>query len=288
MNARMALVALVLLLADCQPLPHPFEDDRPAPRAPIMSLRNTTSVAVAPVAGLDGDARDQLAEAMAGALQDLDVLASAQSSSRGSLSLLGTARSAGSAVVVDWRLVDPGGHALGQGAGSATVTLEAVNRGDAAALKALALAGAAEVAKLLQDDAQPGAATDQAPLRKVVVPSVTGAPGDGGGALKLAMMAALTQAKLTVLPGEAGGTKALSVVGSVSVDRPQGGQQHIAITWTLVGADGKQLGVVKQENAVPQGSLDGRWGDVANLVARAAAPGILAIIEKAEQVQSGT
>jgi hypothetical protein len=51
---------------------------------------------------------------------------------------------------------------------------------------------------------------------------------------------------------------------------------------------GKQLGVVKQENAVPQGSLDGRWGDVANFVAAAAAPGILAIIEKAEQVRSGT
>jgi hypothetical protein len=115
MTIRMVAAIFAVLLTSCQPLPHPFEDDRPAPRAPIISLRNTTSVAVAPVAGLDSDARDQLAAAMASALQDLDVLASAESSSRGSLSLLGTARTVGSGVEVDWRLVDANGQALGQG-----------------------------------------------------------------------------------------------------------------------------------------------------------------------------
>ena len=287
MTNRIVVLALALHLLGCQPLPHPFEDDRPAPRAPIVSLRNTTSVSVAPVAGLEADARDQLAEAMASALQDLDVLASADSASRGSLSLLGTARAQGPGVVVDWRLVDPGGHALGQGSESASVSLAALNRGDAAALKALALATAPDVAKLLQDDGPIGPA-DAGSLRQVVVLPVTSAPGDGRNALQLAMAAALTQAKLTVLPAQPDDAKALSVVGTVTLDRPQNGQQHVAITWALMDPGGKQLGVVKQENAVPQGSLDGRWGEVANLVAGAAAPGILAIIEKAEQVRSGS
>ena len=287
MTIRIAAVGLALLLASCQPLPHPFEDDKPAPHAPIISLRNTTTVAVAPVAGLGPDARDKLAGAMASALQDLDVLASADSASRGSLSLLGTARASGPGVVVDWRLVDPRGTALGQGSSSAPVGLDAVNRGDAAALKALALAAAPNVAKLLQDDAPIGS-TDAGSLRQVVVMPVTSAPGDGRDSLRLAMVAALTQAKLTVLQTQPGEAKALSVVGTVALDRPQNGQQHIAITWALMAPGGKQLGVVKQENAVPQGSLDGRWGEVANLVATAAAPGIVAIIEKAEQVQSGS
>jgi hypothetical protein len=287
MTIRLAAAALVLFLSACQPLPHPFEDDKPAPHAPIISLRNTTSVSVAPVAGLEPDARGQLAEAMASALQDLDVLASAESASRGSLSLLGTARAGGSGVAVDWRLVDPGGKSLGQGSESATVSLDAVNRGDAAALKALALAAAPEVAKLLQDDA-PIASADTGSLREVVVLPVTSAPGDGRDALQLAMAAALTQAKLTVLPAEPRDPKALSVVGTVALDRPQNGQQHIAISWALMDPGGKQLGVVKQENAVPQGSLDGRWGEVANLVAEAAAPGIVAIIEKAERVRGGS
>jgi hypothetical protein len=77
-------------------------------------------------------------------------------------------------------------------------------------------------------------------------------------------------------------------VGTVKLDRPQNGRQRVAITWALLEPDGKQLGIVTQENAVPQGSLDGRWGEVANAVAEAAAPGILALIEKAEQVRSGT
>jgi len=126
-------------------------------------------------------------------LQDLDVLASAESASRGSLSLLGTARTEGSRVVVDWRLVDPGGHALGQGSDSAAVNLDAVNRGDAAALKALALAAAPDVAKLLQDDG-PIASVESASLRQLVVLPVTGAPGDGRDALQAAMTAALSQA----------------------------------------------------------------------------------------------
>jgi hypothetical protein len=287
MILRIAAVVLTLLAASCQPLPHPFEDDKPAPHAPIISLRNTTSVSVAPVAGLGPEARGQLAEAMAGALQDLDVLASADSASRGSLSLLGTARAGSSGAAVDWRLVDPTGHALGQGSSSAAVSLDAVNRGDAAALKALALAAAPDVAKLLQDDAPIGS-DESGSLREIVVLPVTSAPGDGRESLQLAMSAALTQAKLTVLAAPTGESKALSVVGTVALDRPQNGQQHIAITWALMEPGGKQLGVVKQENTVPQGSLDGHWGEVANLVAQAAAPGILAIIEKAEQVRSGS
>src|SRR5262249_40532925 len=92
MTIRSVATALVLLVAGCQPLPHPFEDDRPPPRAPIISLRNTTSVAVPPVAGLEPDARDQLAAAMASALQDLHALARAPSPSPRRFGRLGTAR----------------------------------------------------------------------------------------------------------------------------------------------------------------------------------------------------
>ena len=51
MTFRIAVATLTLLLAGCQPLPHPFADDAPAPHAPIISLRNTASVSVAPPAG---------------------------------------------------------------------------------------------------------------------------------------------------------------------------------------------------------------------------------------------
>ncbi|HYC13131.1 MAG TPA: hypothetical protein VEC75_02720, partial [Stellaceae bacterium] len=62
---RLVGAALALLLLGCQPLPHPFEDDRPAARAPIMSLPDTDTILVSPVAGLDPDARQGLAHATA-------------------------------------------------------------------------------------------------------------------------------------------------------------------------------------------------------------------------------
>lgn len=277
--------ALALLLVGCQPLPHPFEDDRPGPRAPIMTLRDTDTVLVAPVAGLASEARAKLARAMAEALQADEILASAESGNRSSLNLLGTASAGDRGVKVDWRLIDPSGRSIGNATGSAAVSMESLNRGDAAAIKALAMASATAVARLLQDDAP--AAAPVRNFRQVMVLPVTGAPGDGKQSLTAAMTAALMQAKLTVVPGERSGD-ALSVVGTVTLDRPQNGRQRVAITWALLEPDGKQLGVVTQENAVPQGSLDRRWGEVANAVAEAAAPGILALIEKAEQVRSGT
>lgn len=288
---RFLAIVLMLALSACQPLPHPLADDMPGPRAPILTLRDTASIAVAPVAGVAPDARDRLAESVAEALQGADILASTQEAGRSSLSLLGTAREidGGKSVTVDWRLVDRGGRAVGQVATTAPVTLAVVNRGDPAALKTLAAASAPPIAKLLQDDSPgtPAATADQASLRQVVVWPVAGAPGDGKDALKLAMAAALTQAKLKVMTGDGDGNS-LAVVGNVALTAPQDGRQHVSITWALLQPDGQQLGVVTQENAVPQGSLNGRWGEIANAVARAAAPGILALIEKAEQVKSGS
>jgi hypothetical protein len=282
---RWLACALALLLVGCQPLPHPFEDDRPGPRAAIMTLRDTDTVLVAPVAGLAPEARGKLARAMAEALQADEILASDESGNRSSLNLLGTASAGDRGVKVDWRLIDPSGRSVGSATGSAAVSMESINRGDASAIEALATASATAVARLLQDDAPAAASVRN--FRQVVVIPVTGAPGDGKRSLTAAMTAALTHAKLTVVPGEHG-SDALSVVGTVKLDRPQNGRQRVAITWALLEPDGKQLGIVTQENAVPQGSLDGRWGEVANAVAEAAAPGILALIEKAEQVRSGT
>lgn len=287
---RFLVVALLLALSGCQPLPHPLADDMPGPKAPILTLRDTASIGVSPVAGISSDRRDQLAAAMAAALQNQNILASTEEAGRNSLSLLGTARESagGNSVSVDWRLVGRDGRTAGQATSTAPVTLAALNRGDAAAVKALADASAPEVAKLLQDDTPAAAAGVNPPsLRQIVVWPVAGAPGDGKDALKLAMAAALTQAQIKVLPGDGDGNS-LAVVGNVALEAPQRGLQKVSITWALLQPDGQQLGVVTQENAVPQGSLDGRWGEIANAVARAAAPGILALIEKAEQIKSGS
>jgi len=288
---RLPAAALLFILSACQPLPHPLADDMPGPKAPILTLRDTASIAVSPVAGIAPDARSQLSAAMADALQQQNILASTEDAGRASLSLLGTAHAAegGRSIAIDWRLVDRNGRTAGQTSSAAPVALATLNRGDPSAVKAVADAAAPAVAKLLQDD-NPSAVEaggKEPSLRRIVVWPVAGAPGDGKNALKLAMAAALELAQIKVLPGEGDGN-ALAVVGNVALDPPRDGRQKVRITWALLQPDGQQLGVVSQENAIPQGSLDGPWGEVANAVARAAAPGILALIEKAEQVKSGS
>lgn len=284
---------LCLQAAACQPLPHPFAEDRPPPRAPIMALKDTAGVTVAPVAGVPAAAQDALADAMAAQLQDAEILATTQSRNHGSYSLLGAARNGGDgkdagSLTVIWRLVDPDGRDLGQATGSASVAPDALSRGDPEALKRLAAAAAPAVALLLQDDAPvPAAPSDKPDLREVAVWPVTGAPGDGRQALTRAMAQALARAQITVLAGEGDG-KGLAVVGTVNVAAAKAGLQQVRITWALLEPDGKQVGIVSQENSVPAGSLDRIWGDVAFAVAEAAAPGIVALIEKAEQLRAGS
>ena len=66
----------VLLIAACQPLPHPFADDVPKPGSPMLTLRDTDTVAVAPLEGGPRATAKKLASAMAEALQKHDIAAS--------------------------------------------------------------------------------------------------------------------------------------------------------------------------------------------------------------------
>src|SRR5882757_8616037 len=85
-----ALVAL-LLLAACQPLPHPFAHDTPPPNSPILTPPDSAGIMVEPVAGAPEPTAHDLAAAMAKALRDDDVPASTNASNRGSYRLAGSA-----------------------------------------------------------------------------------------------------------------------------------------------------------------------------------------------------
>jgi hypothetical protein len=115
----------------------------------------------------------------------------------------------------------------------------------------------------------------------VFLARVGGAPGDGNAALAQAAQAALV----------VGGLGAASrredaryiVAGSVNVAAPAGGRQPVRIVWEVSAPDGRPLGRAVQENAVPEGSLNGPWGPMASLVAGAAVAGITDVIRRSEE-----
>ena len=111
-----------------------------------------------------------------------------------------------------------------------------------------------------------------------MVPSVTGAPGDGGVSLTNALQRELTRkgVALSTTPGQ----RTYVVAGTVVVGQGSKGKQPIQIDWDVKDPSGKKLGTVSQKNEIPQGSLDGAWGKTADAAAAAAAQGILKLLPK--------
>lgn len=114
----------------------------------------------------------------------------------------------------------------------------------------------------------------------VVVMPVTGAPGDGVTSLTNAMKQSLQQHGVALADPGSGGN-AYIVRGSVELDKAANGQQPIIIKWAVYGPNGQQLpkGVV-QRNNVQEGSLDGAWGQTADLAAGEAAKTVAKMIPK--------
>lgn len=109
-----------------------------------------------------------------------------------------------------------------------------------------------------------------------IVPSVTGAPGDGGVALTSALQRELSRSGVQLANAPGGGV--YKVEGKVAVGEAKDGKQPIQIDWNVKDPAGKKLGTVSQKNEIPQGTLDGAWGKTADAAAAAAAQGILKLL----------
>lgn len=281
---RRSLLLLALPAAACQPLPHPFAGD--VPPAALLSPRDSAGIYVAPVAGASSPIAGDIAEAMAKALRDADIPASTRGRNKGSYELRGAAREQTLPddrieVSVDWELLAADGRSLGHAPVAAEQSPDA---GDTVA-PAIAAKAAPAIRKLVQDE-PPAAAAQPDPA--VSLRPVTGAPGDGGRSLTRAMEDALRRARVA-LAAPGGGAPSFVLTGTVTMSPADASkQQRVRIGWALLRGDGREIGQVSQENAVPAGSLDGAWGDIAYAVATAAAPGVVALIERAKAQAVGS
>jgi hypothetical protein len=111
-----------------------------------------------------------------------------------------------------------------------------------------------------------------------IVPSVTGAPGDGATSLAQALQSELSKNGVSLTTQQT--ATAYRVEGVVKVGQAQGDKQPIQIDWNVKDPQGKKLGTVTQKNEIPQGSLDGAWGQTASAAAAAAAQGIIKLLPR--------
>lgn len=276
------LTGLALLIAACQPLPRPFKPEGDRRANPLLGLSDAGGVHVLNIDGAPGAASRRLASAMASALQELNIPASTFSANGRSLFLQGSAttrRLAPRSVEVDlsWELINNAGKTVGRHDQRTVLSDQAWRNAQPEPLTALAASAAPSIAKLMQDPAPLGVplASTETPVH---VAPVTGAPGDGDAALHRAIKDTLARAGVKVVDQRP--NAGYVVVGKVAMSRPRAGRQKVDIVWSVQDPDGTERGDIKQSNTVRAGELDGRWGDLAYLVAQGAADGVSDLLRK--------
>jgi len=287
-SPRMAAAA-ALLVAGCQPLPHPFADDVPVRGSPILTLRDSASVTIAPIEGMPRATAEKLGPAMASALQQREIAASDKTASIGSYELVGRIQemppSGGKAVLVAlWELREPSGQRLGERVERLEASAGDWQQGNDDAVGRLASASAAQLAALLQDDAPTEA--EIGGRTRLLIRGVGGAPGDGGESLAKAITEILKKQDLAIITDPQAKAD-LVLEADVTVAKPKAGKQNVKIVWHVRRKDGGEIGTVGQENEVPTGLLDGAWGDVAYMVAVSAQDGIMELVARGAPQPTG-
>ena len=240
------VLASLVPMAGCQPLPHPFADDVPRRGAPILDLRDSSSVAIAPIEGLPRATAERLGPAMASALQEREIAASDKTASIGSYELIGriqkTAASQGkAALVVLWELRDPSGRRIGERAERLDAPAADWDAGSEDAVERLAAASAAQVAALLQDEAPSEA--EIGGRTRLAIGAVAGAPGDGDQALVSSITEILKKQDLAIV-SDPQAKADLVLDADVAVAKPKGGKQNVKIVWRVRRTDGGEIGTV--------------------------------------------
>jgi hypothetical protein len=245
---------VLLIVVACQPVPHPFADAKQDPDSPILTLPDSLGIVVGPVDTLAPDASLRLSEAMAAALREAGVPADTEAGNRRSFHLTGSPVTQG----INWELRSAEGEVLGH---------QIAPTGQVAEI-------APKIAALIQDPPP----VEHKPHRILLVRPVEGAPGDGNTALPRALTFLLQRRGVSLAKAPEPG-KTIEIAGSVAIrDAASPGLQHVSIRWRVLAPDGKEVGIIHQENDVPRGALDGVWGDVGMAVASAALDEMIRVV----------
>jgi len=276
---RAVLVVLTLVLAAACDIPHPFEHGGQRAAYPLAAL--TVDVWVGGIDGLPAPMGTDLTRSLTEALGAHGVTALQQAGAQSRFVLRGEAEppaAPDAPYLVTWTLYDDEGIE----AGLHVQEVETPPPGQAAwppeEARRLGETAAKAIAGLIGIDAELPEGAAATVRSGLFVGGVTGAPGNGNGALFDAIGRALANAGLPL--AETAETAEHLLDCRVSVGPPDGGSQPVEIRWQVRRPDGGIAGEATQNNAVPAGSLDGRWGPVAGYIASAAVDGIQDILRR--------
>ena len=144
---------------------------------------------------------------------------------------------------------------------------------------AVQAAAAAPGAKPAADRPESRPATPPAPVVKMMVAPVTGAPSDGNRQLTSGMRRALGSNRVVVI--DKPGNDTFTITGSVGLTPVDEQTMQLTVKWLVTDPKGKEVGNLEQSNPVPIAATKGSWAGFGDIVASAAVEGVLQLLDKA-------
>ncbi len=289
MHLKNLSLFLPLALAACGTLPEPFygnpgpEGARLAtPPAPVLMVPAPTG------AMLDDASASLYAKDLAAQLADMDVPSIAGPAGKADWKLVATASLAGNDVIPAYTVTGPNGKIYGQQQG-APVPTSAWANGDAGALLNAATTDAKPLTKLLANinarvqQSNPLSLENRPP--RILISTVSGAPGDGDTALPLDLSRDLSSPDVELITDAKHAD--FTVTGVVKTTPDGQGNVMVELDWTVQDANHRKIGQVTQLHALAAADISPYWGDVAAAAASEAANGIQQVVINAKLKKPG-
>jgi uncharacterized lipoprotein YmbA len=298
---RHALVAvLVLLLAACGNTPRPFEHDSSSELI-YRAKSEKAEVTIETPANMPQQMAERLAAALAIELQSYGIVAGVQPAQAprkiaGAMSTRDAGSGSGIEIEIEWFLLGPRG-AEGPAVSKTNARTQDYAAGDDRLVSRIAQQAAPRIATLLGkppsfEARSPGQVAagitvpeapppdlQPAPVLKVMVAPVTGAPSDGNQQLFSGMRRALGSNRVVVI--DKPGDNTFTVTGSVSLKPIDERLTQLSVKWIVKDPRGTEIGSLDQTNPVPIAATKGSWAGFGDIVASAAVEGVLELLEKA-------
>lgn len=260
--AQALLLSLIVWQSACQPIPRPFQPLDKSLYFDRSAIDRNYSLSLQGIEGAGLDLEQRLLSRLGVELGKLNILSSHSTASSGNFLVGGKlVRSDDNGVQIYWEIFDPSGDIVAMFEQAGSLHGQKIGR--------LAQDAASRIQALLSG--QP-----KKPFQILVfVPPVDGAPGDGRSSLTSAMRTSLAVLKITVITELQ--ADSISLLGSVITVR-QDNEDLVEINWSLISDDGQEVALITQSDSVPAGTLDGAWGQLAQIIAEAASQDVAWLI----------
>ncbi len=280
----------VAVVAACSSLPRPFAHTNSPERAPngLVTLIDAGGIRVEIDKDLPEKLSEPLGKEMVRGLNLADVPASTLPDFKANYTLAGTLHvnrpdlSGPEEVVFSWTLADRDGVQVG----SFYQPIQGDKFGwfteDQTIFRVVAEDAGRQIAAMVQTPEQiaaretPGKPPPARTAPRFYLLDIDGAPGDGAVSLRRSLAFVMEREGAEIVKNR--DDAQYMVKGFVNVSGVIDNENDVALTWLVTSHDGKELGKVSQNNKVPAGRLDNRWGDMALAVANGATLGIKGVI----------